>query len=189
MGGFPSNLLVSDIPYFTVEEEWQAPYRSQIKPNMLNVGLTWRVSPTGAVAQDRTLLLYQLRSLFYLKGINWISLQVDSPEEADLMGLTLPAPAFQDFADTAGLISQLDLVISADTAVAHLAAALNKPTWVMLAYSTPDWRWNPYSESSRWYPQMKIFIQPPTRQWDSIIYDMEQALGDLLQKRHQKEKL
>lgn len=183
LGGFPHDLLVPDIPYFTLPQAWKETHEGNRKPGMLNVGLTWRVSPTGSLAEDRSLVLHDLMPLFYLKGINWISLQVDEPEEAACMGLHLPNPPIQDFADTAGIISHLDLVISSDSSVAHLAAALDKPTWVMLAHSTPDWRWDSYASVSQWYPKMKIFMQPNTRKWDKVIQSLYGSLVSLQEER------
>ena len=72
--------------------------------------------------------------------------------------------AIADFADTAALISQLDLVISVDTAVAHLAGALGKPVWTLLPF-VPDWRWGRAGESTPWYPTMRLFRQERRGEW------------------------
>jgi tetratricopeptide (TPR) repeat protein len=74
----------------------------------------------------------------------------------------------RDFADTAALISHLDLVITVDTSVAHLAAAMGKPTWILLPYA-PDWRWMLRRGDSPWYPSVRLFRQPRTGDWDSVI--------------------
>jgi ADP-heptose:LPS heptosyltransferase len=73
-----------------------------------------------------------------------------------------------DFADTAALISNLDLVISVDTAVAHLAGGLGKPVW-LLAPHVSDWRWPPDRDDSAWYPTMRVFRQPRSGWWDEVI--------------------
>lgn len=180
LGGFPHNFLTPEIPYFEVKPEWQEPYKPFLHPHKLNIGLAWKVSATGSIPQDRCLDLHTLKSLFYIPRIQWTSLQVDEPEEAELMGLLNPSSLLHDFAETAGLISQLDLVITTDTSVAHLAGALGKPTWVLLSHSTPDWRWHPYSKGSRWYPTMRIFMQPTTREWGPVISQVYESLLKVL---------
>ncbi len=73
-----------------------------------------------------------------------------------------------DFADTAALIDALDLVIAVDTSVAHLAAALGKPVWLMLPFA-PDFRWLLERDDSPWYPSMRLFRQPKLGDWDSVV--------------------
>jgi ADP-heptose:LPS heptosyltransferase len=80
-----------------------------------------------------------------------------------------------DFSDTAALIECMDLVISVDTSVAHLAGALGKPTWVLLPF-VPDWRWMLEREDSPWYPSMKLYRQPSSGDWDSVL---ERVRADL----------
>src|SRR6202030_4014001 len=76
--------------------------------------------------------------------------------------------ALKDFSDTAALISNLDLVISVDTSVAHLAGALGKPVWVLLTH-VPDWRWLLDRDDSPWYPTARLFRQSGTGEWDAVI--------------------
>jgi ADP-heptose:LPS heptosyltransferase len=82
----------------------------------------------------------------------------------------------QDFADTATLIESLDLVITVDTAVAHLAGAMGKPVWILLA-AMPDWRWMLQREDSPWYPTMRLFRQPSRGDWNSVIERVADALS------------
>ena len=89
----------------------------------------------------------------------------------------------QDFADTAGLISQLDLVICVDTAVAHLAGAMGMAVWVLLPF-VPDWRWLLDREDSPWYPTMRLFRQKARRRWDEVIQRMVGALKEVGPVRH-----
>ncbi len=81
----------------------------------------------------------------------------------------------QDFADTAALIANLDLVISSDTAVAHLAGAMGKPTWLLLP-SVPDWRWLLDRHDSPWYPSMRLFRQSKPGDWQSPVKAIAKAL-------------
>jgi ADP-heptose:LPS heptosyltransferase len=85
---------------------------------------------------------------------------------------------FLDFADTAALLSNLDLLITIDTAAAHLAGAMGLPTWVLLSHS-PDWRWMLDRADSPWYPTMRLFRQPAPGDWDTPIMQIAAALGRL----------
>lgn len=90
-------------------------------------------------------------------------------------GLRFPGAALTDFGDTAGLIANLDLVITVDTAVAHLAGSLGVPTWVMLAHA-PDHRWMLNRDDSPWYPSLRLFRQPSPGDWESVLRRMADAL-------------
>ena len=85
------------------------------------------------------------------------------------------SPELSDFAETAAAISNLDLVISVDTAVAHLAGALAKPVWTLLP-RVPDWRWQVRGETTPWYPTMRLYRQPRSGDWHSVI---QRVTGDL----------
>ena len=85
---------------------------------------------------------------------------------------------FRDFGDTAGLIENLDLVISVDTSVAHLAGALGKPVWVLVPFS-PDWRWMLERRDSPWYPSATLFRQPAWGDWEAVIGEVSQRLRAL----------
>jgi ADP-heptose:LPS heptosyltransferase len=80
-----------------------------------------------------------------------------------------------DFSDTAALIGQLDLVISVDTSVAHLAGALGKPAWILLPFA-PDWRWLLGRDDSPWYPSARLFRQGAPQDWDSLLRSVRDAL-------------
>jgi ADP-heptose:LPS heptosyltransferase len=84
----------------------------------------------------------------------------------------------RDFADTAALIEQLDLVISVDTSVAHVAGALGKPLWLLLPW-LPDWRWLLEREDSPWYPSARLFRQAEPGDWDSVLEKVRVALAVL----------
>jgi ADP-heptose:LPS heptosyltransferase len=84
---------------------------------------------------------------------------------------------FESFATTAGAIMALDLIITVDTSIAHLAGALGKPVWLLLSWD-PDWRWGLTGETSIWYPTMRIFRQPKFRDWKSVIANVSAALEE-----------
>ena len=110
----------------------------------------------------------------------WINLQVDVTAEEDQAladaGVTRYPGSVQSFADTAGLIAALDVVLSVDTAVAHLAAAMGRPTWLMLQWFATDWRWMLDRDSSPWYSTLRIFRQPSMGDWTSVTKKIEQYL-------------
>ena len=147
------------------------------------VGLAWngRAKPNAL----RSVPYAQLAPLLARRSVRWISLQVgdaqhDIPAAGPQSILNL-ADGLQDFADTAALMTQLDLVITIDSAVAHLAGALGVRTWLMLL-PVPDWRWQDSQpdadghECSRWYPSVRLFRQDAGAGWAPVV----QALGHAL---------
>jgi ADP-heptose:LPS heptosyltransferase len=94
-------------------------------------------------------------------------------------------PALNDFADTAAAICELDLVITVDTSVAHLAGALGRPTWTLLSH-TPDWRWQLDRTDSAWYPTMRLFRQPRWGDWEAVFNEIRAALRQLSSERRLK---
>lgn len=111
----------------------------------------------------------------------WINLQVDAtPEEDQALadaGVTRYPGSIQSFADTAALINCLDVVISVDTAITHLAAAMGRPTWLMLQWFATDWRWMLDRDSNPWYPTVRIFRQPSMGDWTTVTKKIEQYLS------------
>jgi tetratricopeptide (TPR) repeat protein len=146
------------------------------------VGIAWR----GRRKPDprRSAELSNFAVLNDVPGISWYSLQVSEGEEV-LTGfpagvkLNDPTALLPDFSETAALMSQLDLVISIDSAVAHLAGALGRPTWLLLPYS-PDWRWMLGRDDSPWYPTMRLFRQPSPGAWEAVFAEVASALDKLL---------
>ena len=111
----------------------------------------------------------------------WINLQVDATDEEDqalaAAGVTRYPGSVQSFADTAALINCVDVVISVDTAITHLAAAMGRPTWLMLQWFATDWRWMLDRDSNPWYPTVRIFRQPSMGDWESVTRKIEQYLS------------
>ena len=104
----------------------------------------------------------------------WWTVWASSPSTA-LPRITNHGPSLADFADTAALIANLDLVISVDTAIAHLAGALGKPVWIMLPFA-PDWRWQLNREDSPWYPTARLFRQSAIGNWPGVVARVAAAL-------------
>ena len=148
----------------------------------LKVGLVWAAESGSGNAQVRSLSLDFCVPLLHLPRIQWYSLQVGRVADE----LAKPAVAgritglghrFADFGDTARAIAELDLVISVDTCVAHLAGALGKPVWTLLPFEV-DWRWMIGRADSPWYPTMRLFRQTKRGDWPSVIAQVEVALRD-----------
>jgi tetratricopeptide (TPR) repeat protein len=142
------------------------------------IGMVWSGSPIHANDLLRSIPLARLMPLFQT-GDAWVSLQKDVRESdrpaLEASGILDLTAELGDFADTAALIAALDLVVTVDTSVAHLAGALGKPVWLMLPFS-PDFRWLLRREDSPWYPSMRLFRQQKPGDWDSVIARISQAL-------------
>lgn len=139
--------------------------------NGLKVGLVWAGNPEHVNDHRRSLNFALLAPLFAVPGTSFASLQF-GPRAADLKKVKRQiedlAGGFEDFVDTAGAVSALDLLITVDTSVAHLAGALGKPVWVVLPWVT-DWRWMLKREDNPWYPSMRLFRQERGEDWAEVI--------------------
>ncbi len=177
--------IPSQIPYINVDAELMKKWRAKIPANSkLNVGLTWAGNPELRRDYNRSCSFDDLSHLLNIPDINFYSLQkgeafyqiLNNPEGIKVLDYT---DELNDFADTAALIQNLDLVISVDTAVAHLAGALGRPVWTLLPF-VPDWRWMLDREDSPWYPTMRLFRQPSIGDWKSVIERVKDELKKLI---------
>ncbi|MGA7936907.1 MAG: tetratricopeptide repeat protein [Kovacikia sp.] len=145
----------------------------------LQVGIVWAGNPQHKNNRHRSCGLDWFRPLLDVPAVRFFSLQ-KGRAAADLQAAPeLPiqdlSAQLHDFADTAAAIAQLDLVITVDTAVAHLAGALGKPVWTLLSFS-PDWRWMLNQETSPWYPTMRLFRQPYPGSWQNVFERVREGL-------------
>jgi tetratricopeptide (TPR) repeat protein len=147
----------------------------------LKVGLVWAGNPEHVNDHRRSLDLKLIAPLFAVRGASFASLQV-GPRSADLKKLKSSritiddlSPAFSDFVESAAAVSALDLVITVDTSMAHLAGALGRPVWVLLPDVT-DWRWMLHREDNPWYPNMRLFRQGRGEDWDDAVARMAREL-------------
>jgi len=147
------------------------------------VGVVWSGSTTHSNDHRRSLLLQNLQAWRDLPiELHCLQLEVrevDMPTLADWPEMHMHADALKDFSDTAALISAMDVVISVDTSVAHLAGALGKPVWVLLPW-IPDFRWLLDSTHSPWYTTARLYRQPVAGDWASVVEQVRldlQALG------------
>lgn len=149
-----------------------------------NVGLVWAGSPGHENDANRSLSLDQLKPLLDISGVAFHSLQIGAASEQRNQApyrdiITDLAPDIGDFADTAACLSTLDLLISVDTAAVHVAGALGRPAWVLLAV-VPDWRWLHTGTSSAWYRSMTLFRQPAAGDWKTPVDAAARALRALI---------
>jgi tetratricopeptide (TPR) repeat protein len=160
------------IPYIsapeTIEREFRAPQHN------IHVGIVWASKAGHLTANKRSCPFNLLSLILSIPGIYFYSLQKDVPDserhllEAHHERITDLGHQIGDFADTAGLISKMDLIITVDTAIAHLAGAMGKPVWVLLPH-TSDWRWLLDRDDSPWYPTMRLFRQKQIGNWEGVI--------------------
>ncbi len=146
----------------------------------LKVGLVWSGKLSYEKNHYRSFSVDLFSELFNVPGVAFYSLQKGDPEsQLTALPSHLPlqnlSPQLQDFADTAAAIEQLDLVITVDTSVAHLAGALGRPVWVLLAY-VADWRWFLDRPDSPWYPTMRLFRQASPGDWAGVMTQVKAAL-------------
>jgi hypothetical protein len=169
--------IPAEVPYLFAEE---AADRLGARDGRLRVGLVWAGNPQHKNDRRRSLNPNVLAPLSSLRDIQWFSLQpgTTTPPPLDLVDLTAD---LTDFADTAALLMQLDLVVTVDTSVAHLAGALGRPVWILLPYAA-DWRWLVERSDSPWYPSARLYRQSAPGDWPSVV---ERLRADLAKLRRQ----
>ncbi len=189
----PARLRVSEdslttgfTPYLLAEPEKLARATAQIDTfaqGRLRVGINWAGNPTHPNDRHRSLPVQLLASLLKISEIAWISLQkerVGAAQEQVNAGQLLPlGDAIADFGDTAALLAGLDLLITVDSAVAHLAGAMGVRTWLWLP-AKPDYRWMRERTDTPWYPTVQLWRQPQLGDWRPVIDAMGQSLADHL---------
>jgi tetratricopeptide (TPR) repeat protein len=176
--------IPSTTPYLCVPSQALGKWTTRFGPRELPaIGLVWSGNPIHKNDANRSISLRTLLPLLN-GGARFVSLQKDvRSDDSALLKERKDLPHFdeelQDFSDTAAVISNLDLVISVDTSVAHLAGALGKPVWVLLPY-IPDWRWLLDRGDSPWYLTARLFRQDATRGWDNVIVRVHAALEEFV---------
>jgi tetratricopeptide (TPR) repeat protein len=183
---WPGAYLAAD-PLLAFERRAQTPH---VRPGLgpghdlaqrpLRVGLAWAGNPCYKADRQRSMELKTLLPLLRTPGINWISLQKDEAAEqlstvAGSVFVWDGSSADHDLADTAALLATLDLVISTDTCIAHLAGAMAKPVWILLPHLS-DWRWMQQMETTPWYPAARLFRQRSPGDWAGVL---ERIIGEL----------
>ncbi len=179
--------IPATLPYLSIDpakaEAWSARLRDRDGKKALIVGLVWKGNPRFENDADRSLPdLGVLAPLGDVADVRYFSLQKGRGEDEAAnppvgLALTNLAPEIIDFSDTAAIVANLDLVISVDTAVAHLAGALGKPCWILLPDYKTDWRWLDNRSDSPWYPGVvRLFRQRVMGDWVGVVADVGAAL-------------
>ena len=162
-------------------QAWQS--RLPVKEKSKRIGLVWNGSQTANSDHNRSIALQAFQTLLDERA-DYFCLQnaIRPGDQATLSqakNIHYVGDHLHDFCDTAALIELMDLVITVDTSVAHLAAAMGKPTWILLGY-TPDWRWMLEGMTSPWYPSVRLFRQPQLSDWARVVAEVKTALREAL---------
>ena len=168
--------------YLMAPDDLREHWRQRLQGEGLKVGLVWAGSSQHTRDQQRSCSLAILAPLFDIANVNFYSLQKGEAAEQikSLPAAKAPldlSPELNNFADTAAVVENLDLVISVDTAVAHLAGALGRPVWTLI-YWPPEWRWLLEGDDSPWYPSMRLFRRSESDNWDSVIERVAVSLAE-----------
>ncbi|MGA9378937.1 MAG: tetratricopeptide repeat protein [Phormidium sp.] len=178
--------IPAKIPYLKPLESVRVKLETPVG-NSCKVGLVWAGNPKNSNDRKRSSSLKYFLPILNIPNMAFYSLQKE-PKSAEikelspLVNLVDLSSTINDFADTAAVISQLDLIITVDTAVAHLAGALGKPVWVLLCYNA-DWRWMSEREDSPWYPTVRLFRQNRRGDWQEVMERVSEALQELLKEK------
>ncbi|WP_263355783.1 tetratricopeptide repeat protein [Acidicapsa ligni] len=185
----------ADIPYIRADPTLASERAEKLSlsptvlnaPAVLNIGLAWAGNPNYRADQERSTQLTTFLFLLRLPNIRWFSLQKNASAQIAILpedcSLADASAMDDDLADTAALIQNLDLVISTDTAVAHLTGALGKPLWLLLPWQS-DWRWMQDRLDTPWYPTARLFRQSSPNDWTELISRVADALTALVPIQH-----
>jgi tetratricopeptide (TPR) repeat protein len=181
------DLPAAPIPYLTADPALREAWRARLAeaaPAGLRVGIVWSGNVTSEVEQGRSIPLAAFAPLAAIAGVRLVSLQ-KGDGLGELAGAPFPVvdlgPAYADgdFADTAAILAELDLLISCDTAPVHLAGALGRPVWAAVS-SVADWRWLERRTDSPWYPTLRLYRQQVFGDWGEVFAQMAVDLVDLV---------
>ncbi len=175
----------SAVPYLAADPDLRAVWGHRLaavaRPR---VGVVWAGNPQHHNDRNRSAPATALAPLLAMPGVSFVDLQVGAGAEqrADLdpdaaAALASPGGVIADFADTAAIVAELNLIISVDTAVAHLAGALARPVWLLVPF-VPEWRWLRERTDSPWYPTMRLFRQTRPGDWAGVVAAVAEALRE-----------
>jgi hypothetical protein len=191
MGSLPLALatalatIPADIPYLAASAERIAQWRSRLAPlRHPRVAFVWSGHAGHPNDRNRSLPLARLAPLLEMEPVSFVSLQrelsdADAQMLAGFSQVTPIGAELRDFDDTAAVLGLCDLVITVDTAVAHLAGALGRPTWILLPFA-PDWRWLLERTDSPWYPTARLYRQQEPGDWESVVAQVRKDLAGVV---------
>ncbi len=184
---WPGAYLGAD-PVMTAEKWIEFP--SQTMPNGRRVGVAWAGNPNYKADRQRSIRLSTLLPLLQSANVTWVALQKGSPAEElaalpDGVVVLDGSSHDRDLAETAALLATLDLVITTDTCIAHLAGAMDKPVWILLPHLA-DWRWMQQTETTPWYPAARLIRQRHPGDWDGVVRQILEELGGLPEQLRQR---
>jgi tetratricopeptide (TPR) repeat protein len=169
--------IPSRAPYISPDPALSAAFGGRFDSGRYNVGITWAGNPAHPNDRNRSCPPEAFGSVAAIPGIQMFSLQKDPPPgSGHIAGAADIAGSLSDFSATASFLDHLDLIVTVDTSVAHLAGAMGKPVWLLLPF-VPDWRWQLGREDSPWYPTMRLFRQSRPGDWSGVMKRVEEALG------------
>lgn len=179
--GTDAGSVPAAVPYLRAQPQRVADWRARLGQGP-HVGIAWSGNPTHVNDRNRSIRLDVFRQLA-CPGWNFVSLQPEVREHDRGVLAAWPqlrdcGGALRDFSETAALVDALDLVITVDTSVAHLAGALGRPVWILLPW-VPDWRWMLEGERTPWYPTARLYRQPGPGDWGSVLARVRADLGTL----------
>jgi tetratricopeptide (TPR) repeat protein len=175
--------FATGVPYLAADPHLAIEWRERCRSNQLHVGIAWSSNPIQKTSHRKSCSPAHFEALADIDGIRWCSLQKNAENDtlrrlANKLDLDDWAADFGDFADTAAALQNLDLIITIDTAIAHLAGALGRPAWLLLCYY-PDWRWKIEGQDSPWYPTLKLIRQPKPGDWEAVFQKVRTMLMHL----------
>lgn len=178
--------IPAPVPYLRADASAVQAWRQRLGAERLNVGIVWSGKPTHVNDRRRSIPLAAFKTLAS-EGCRFVMLQPEvKATDADALAawpeLLQAGRELRHFGDTAALVEALDLVISVDTSVAHLAGALARPVWILLPH-VPDWRWMLAAAASPWYPTAHLYRQGPERTWDAPLARVRDNLRALVAQR------
>jgi hypothetical protein len=180
--------IPAKVPYLFAEQgrvtAWRTRLEGMLPDGVPRIGLAWTGRPTHPNDRRRSMALARLAPLATAGRVSFVSLQKPLPETdnatlSQFPGMTDLSEGLQDFGETAAVIANLDLVITVDTAIGHLAGALGKPVWIMLPKAS-DWRWMLKRSDSPWYPTARLFRQETPGAWDPVLQEVTSTLTEWL---------
>jgi len=185
--------IPADIPYIKADPALVAYWKDKVCPRSFNIGICWQGNAhysnkaAQLVVAKKSMALKTFAPISEVNSCTMFSLQkIDGTDQLNTFS-NVPIVDFGKevdeehgkFMDTAAIIMNLDLIITIDTSTAHLAAALGKPTWILLPY-TADWRWMLKSDTSPWYPNVRLFRQKTAGDWQGVMNKVVQALKEYI---------